>query len=177
MARSPITDIWILTRAKLKDGQKYYGAYPGGFLERARVIVGANIDEPVLHVCGGMVKHYPYKGGFGRNDKTLDLAPETEPDYLQDAELDFPHQGYWKGILIDPPYTKEAAENYYAKKLVSPNLLVQNGINSVNVGDRVGILHYLWPRCPRNAKCVAAIGVLIGNNNRIRGYFVYERTI
>ncbi len=177
MVPRPITDIWILARAKLKDGRKYYGAYPGGFLERARVIVGANINEPVLHMCAGMVKHYPYKGGFGPNDKTLDLAPGTEPDYLQDAKLDYPYPGRWKAVLIDPPYTKEDAANYFAKKYISPNLLVQNGINSVNVGNRVGILHYLWPRSPRNAKCVASIGVLVGYNNRIRCYSVYERTV
>jgi hypothetical protein len=28
----PITDVWILARPKVK----YYGAYPNGFLERAR---------------------------------------------------------------------------------------------------------------------------------------------
>jgi len=55
--------MWILTRAKLKGGVKYYGAYPGGFPERARALLGAIIDEPVLHVCGGVVRHYPYRGG------------------------------------------------------------------------------------------------------------------
>src|SRR3990167_7927493 len=73
MSYRPITDTWFLARAKLKDGKKYYGAYLGGFPERARALLGAMIDEPVLHVCGGMAKQYPYKGGFGVNDKTLDL--------------------------------------------------------------------------------------------------------
>jgi len=29
MSYRPITDMWFLARAKLKDGRKYYGAYLG----------------------------------------------------------------------------------------------------------------------------------------------------
>src|SRR5882757_1099547 len=90
MSYRPITDLWFLARAKLKDGKKYYGAYLGGFPERARVLLGASIHDPVLHVCGGMAKFYPYKGGFGPNDQTLDIDPATEPDFLQDARDPFP---------------------------------------------------------------------------------------
>lgn len=36
MSYRPITDFWILARPKVK----YYGAYPSGFLERARALVG-----------------------------------------------------------------------------------------------------------------------------------------
>lgn len=175
MTYRPITDIWILARAKLKDGRKYYGAYPGGFLERARVIAGASIYEPVLHVCSGMVKHYPYKGGFGPHDKTLDHNPLTEPDYLQDARSELPSPRYWKAILIDPPYTLEDAVKYGASEMLNPNKLIKDAIDTVTIGNRVGILHYIWPRCPKNAKCIASIGVLVGYNNRIRCFSVYER--
>jgi hypothetical protein len=41
----PITDTWILERAKLKGGQKYYGAYLGGFPERARALLGVTINQ------------------------------------------------------------------------------------------------------------------------------------
>ena len=65
MTYRPITDIWFLARAKLNGGEKYYGAYLGGFPERARVLIGAGRDDAVLHICGGMARRYPYKGGFG----------------------------------------------------------------------------------------------------------------
>ena len=54
MTYRPITDIWFLARAKLKDGKKYYGAYLGGFPERARTLIGASRNDNVLHVCGGI---------------------------------------------------------------------------------------------------------------------------
>ena len=193
MSYRPITDVWILTRAKLKGGERYYGAYLGGFPERARALLGCNINDPVLHVCGGKAKLYPYKRGFGPNDKTLDLDPQVNPDYLQDAREFFPwcpwreeHPNgsttgggtFWKGILIDPPYSPEDAGHYAvgAGAYPSPNLLVKRAFEVLPVGGRVGIIHYMLPSPPKNAVFVAAVGILCGYNNRIRCYSVFEKT-
>jgi hypothetical protein len=171
----PITDFWFLTRARLKGGRKYYGAYLGGFPERARILIGCSLDEPVLHVCGGMAKHYPHRGGFGPNDKTLDLNPATKPDYLQDARKPLP--GEWAGILIDPPYSKKDAAQYTvcARKYPPPSRLVENALAVVPVGHKVGIIHYIIPRCPKNARFVACAAVICGFGNRIRVFSVFER--
>jgi len=75
----PIADTWILARPKVA----YYGAYPSGFLERARSLLGVSIFDPVLHVCGGRVRDYPFRG-FGPNDRTIDLDPELG-DYCFDV--------------------------------------------------------------------------------------------
>ncbi len=174
MSYRPITDVWFLARAKLKGGKKYYGAYLGGFPERARVLLGATINEPVLHVCGGCAKDYPYKGGFGPNDKTLDLAPETEPDYLQDAREALP-QGF-KAILIDPPYSEQDADHYLpgSGNYPKPNELMKRAIEALPIGGRVGLIHYVLPSVKRT-KFIAAVGVMCGFNNRIRCYSVFER--
>ena len=76
----PIVDVWLLGRPKVK----YYGAYPSGFLERARALLGVGYTDPVLHVCGGRVRDYPFRG-FGPNDRTVDLDPELAPDFLMDV--------------------------------------------------------------------------------------------
>lgn len=190
MSYRPITDVWILARAKLKGGVKYYGAYPGGFPERARALLGCAIQDPVLHVCAGMVKLYPYRRGFGPNDKTLDFDPACEPDFLQDANKPFPipdarysfpspEDHMWSGVLIDPPYTAADAKHYTqtcGSKLPSPNALVAHGLQVVRPGGRVGILHYILPKPPHAAIFVAAVAVLVGFNNRVRIYSVFERT-
>jgi len=189
MSYRPITDVWFLARAKLKGGVKYYGAYLGGFPERARALLGCRIDEPVLHVCGGMAKLYPYPRAFGPNDKTLDLDPVTQPDYLQDARLEFPAGLYvpgkmggelwvpWAGILIDPPYSEQDAAHYKvgAEVYPKPNQLIRNALDVLPVGGRVGIIHYILPSPSKNAKFVAAVGILCGYNNRIRVYSVFEK--
>ena len=176
MSYRPITDVWILARAKLKGGIKYYGAYPGGFPERARALLGVTIDQPVLHVCGGMSRHYPYASGFGPNDKTLDLDGDCSPDFCQCASLALP--AGFGAILIDPPYTREDAGKYKPGEgnFPAPNLLIRRAIDAVLPGQRVGMLHYIWPSPPKNAKSVAAVAVLVGFNNRVRLYSVFERT-
>lgn len=182
----PICDNWILARAKLKDGKKYYGAYPGGFPERARVLIGCPLDIPMLHVCGGMARYYPYRRGFGVRDKTMDLNPDCNPDFLMDCrEKIWPDKWvesessawWWGGILIDPPYSEEDAAKYVvgADKYPNPRQLVATAINTLRVGYRVGILHYRWPRPPTNAICVAKIDVTVGYENRSRIFAVYER--
>lgn len=183
MSYRPITDMWILARAKLKGGKKYYGSYLGGFPERARALLGCKIDEPVLHVCGGMARDYPYKRGFGINDKTLDLDPNCNPDYLQDARDPFPWRNnltnlYWAGILIDPPYTEQDATHYLpgSDKYPKPNILIKNAFDVLDVGGRVGLIHYIIPSPPKNSVFVAVVGVMCGFNNRLRAYTVFEKT-
>lgn len=173
----PITDVWILARPKVK----YYGAYPAGFLHRARHLLGVGAEGAVLHVCGGKVRDYPYRG-FGPNDKTLDLDITCEPDYLQDAQGPLPLPpgiGFWDAVLIDRPYTPEDADHYIPGRDVLPsaNLLVRNGINVVAVGGRVAILDYLWPQPPKNAREVAVVAVGVGRNSRARWFTVFERLV
>lgn len=187
----PICDLWILARAKLNGGEKYYGAYLGGFVERARVIIGCRMKDPMLHVCGGKAKFYPYKRGFGPNDMTLDIDKNLNPDFLQDARTEFPlrprslkdkkadkpHKK-WRGILIDPPYSEQEAENYAAgaRTYPKPSELLKNASSALLRGARVGIIHYIWPSPPKDMMCVAEIGIVCGYNNRIRNFAVYERT-
>jgi hypothetical protein len=70
----PITDTQILARSKVK----FFGAYPSGFLKRARNLLGVNCTDRVLHVCSGKVREYPYEG-FGPNDVTFDLDAALTP--------------------------------------------------------------------------------------------------
>jgi hypothetical protein len=192
MSYRPVCDVWILGRPKVK----YYGAFPAGFLGRARLLLGAGRYDPVLHVCSGKIREYKcgpsckpgHWHGFGVHDRTLDLDPTCFPDYKCDAREPFPFaddcvtnplDGYtqWKAILIDRPYTEPDADHYAPGRAVLPeaNLLAKNGISAVDVGGRVGILDYVWPMPPKNAREVALVAVGTGRNNRARWFTVFER--
>lgn len=190
MSYRPICDTWILARSKVK----YYGSYPAGFLERARELMGVHIDDPILHVCGGRVRDYPYKGGFGPNDKTMDLDVDMYPDFHADARDSFPvrrdkgkgvtdRDRLWPGIIADPPYTAEDADKYAPKggALPSARVILAHGLAAVPVGGKVGILHYFAPRPPSmeldkdKAKFVALITVFVGFDNRLRAFSVFKR--
>jgi hypothetical protein len=182
MSYRPITDVWILARSKVP----YYGAYPAGFLHRARAVLGVGPDDPVLHVCAGRVRDYPYRG-LGRNDRTLDLDPALKPDFLQDAREPFPladgphtHQEgsrLWAAVLIDRPYTTSDATRYAPgpDALPEANELIRNAYDVLPIGGRVGILDYLWPHPGKRGQEVAVIAVGTGRNNRARWFTVFER--
>jgi hypothetical protein len=175
MSYRPITDIWILARPKVA----YYGAYPNGFLERAKALLGGS-RTVTLHVCGGHAKKYPNRKLVER-DYTLDLDSATAPDYHADAREPFPEYTVcdkWPAILLDPPYTEVDAEKYAPGVAMFPsaNQLLGHALRAVAVGGKVGMLHYILPQPPReNVKFVACIGVIVGYNNRMRCFSVFER--
>lgn len=178
MSYRPICDTWILARSKVK----YYGAYPAGFLERARSLLGVTINDPVLHVCSGKVTEYPYAGGFGPNDKTVDISRHCRPDFHIDitAEGLPSHMGDegetpWYAVLADPPYTADDAAQYGDATLPSARLCLERSLEVLDVGARVGVLHYVAPRPPAGVKFLACITVFVGFENRARLYSVYEK--
>ena len=178
MSYRPITDVWILARPKVK----YYGAYPNGFLERARALLGVSPNDAMLHVCGGQARHYPAKPrGFGPYDRTLDLDSELKPDYLQSATDPLPGSAgadKWGALIADPPYTADDADHYTPGRDRFPkaNLILKRMLEAVLPGGRVGMLHYILPQPPRQGvRFVAAVAVIVGFNNRIRCFSVFER--
>lgn len=174
----PITDTWILARPKVK----YYGAYPNGFLERARVLLGCSVSEPILHVCGGRSREYPGKRGWGPNDLTLDLDLDLEPDFRYDIREPLP--GEWadkfRAIIADPPYTEGDADHYAVGRGVFPSAtqVLTNCLKGVSKGTKVGILHYVFaaPRPRELGRLHALITVVTGYDNRLRAFTVFEKT-
>jgi hypothetical protein len=175
MSYRPICDVWFLARCKYKGGVKRYGGYLGEFAERARALLGATIDEPVLHVCGGLARLYPYRNGFGPNDKTLDLDPNCQPDFLQDARKSLP-TGF-KAMLADPPYSAEDAIEYYpgVSGFPSLNQVMKSMMAAIEPGQRAGIIGYGLPAQPKKSRFVACIDIHCGFNNRTRTFSVFER--
>lgn len=179
MSYRPITDVWILARPKVK----YYGAYPSGFLERAKALIGCGRKSAsVLHVCGGCANQYPYDKGFlgwGEGDQTFDIDETLRPTILGDATKaeDWPNSQY-DGIIVDPPYTPEDAAAYRVndpENFPSPNLLLRLALSHVPVGGMVGVLHYIIPQPPSSAKFTACAAVFVGYNNRMRAFSVFQR--
>jgi hypothetical protein len=173
----PITDVWILARSKVK----YHGAYPAGFLHRARALLGVCADDAVLHVCAGKIREYPY-AGLGKNDKTLDLDPACQPDFLHDARVPLPWRNEmkftpWDAVLIDRPYTEDDADEYAPGRAAFPpiDLVLKHALGVVWQGSRVGVLDYKWPSPPSWGKEVAVVAVGTGRRGNARWFTVFER--
>lgn len=193
MSYRPLMDQWFCTRAKLLGGVKYYGSYPGGFPERARVLLCANMNDPVLHVCGGFSNLYPYYGGYGAHDARLDLSRLTKPEYFGDVRdaAAYPPLSKqqlnavtnvmvpWRAMIADPPYSLQDATRYVpgSDKYPKPRLILRNMLLNVEPGCKVGILDYVSPRPPADipVRLVAKITVAMPFDNRDRTFTVYEK--
>jgi hypothetical protein len=103
----------------------------------------------------------------------VDIDPEVRADYrldVRDVEsfhaIAEKHQ--IKGVLADPPYSKDFAAKCRAGSNLFPgaNTIVKNALMILPVGGRIGILSMEWPRYPKAmARQIAIVGVLVGNGN------------
>lgn len=86
---------WIMGNAYgVKSG--YYGGYPAGYLKRIRALF-PDKNSP-LHVFSGRVDQSVWPGD------TVDLNPDVEPTYLDDAQsLQHVPLSQYDIILADPP--------------------------------------------------------------------------
>lgn len=135
----------------------------------------------MLHICGGNAHLYPYAGGYGKLDERQDLDASVNPEHFSDCSVSIPkwraEGGWWAGMIADPPYSAEDAKQYSpgADKYPSPNKIVSLACEVLPIGRKIGIIHYIVPACPKNAKFIACVGIVCGFNNRIRAFSVYER--
>lgn len=178
-----IRDSWVLARPKVK----YYGAYPSGFLERARILlVGGCLDACIWHVCGGRAKDYngTHGGikltGFGKNDRTIDLDPSLKPDLCCDVREIIPRsrsmRAMWApdGILIDRPYTEGDADHYWPGRDALPDIhKLTRDCLSLTKGH-VGVIDYVCPNPGKAGKMVASVGITMGSGNKARGFWVFR---
>lgn len=74
----------------------------------------------------------------------------------------------------------------YISPFPSANKILRNMLDVVRLGGRVGMLHYVLPQPPNpnairstplgyRVRFVACIGVLVGFNNRMRVFSVFEK--
>lgn len=119
----------------------------------------------------------------------MDLDPEVEPDFLRDARDPWPWPLFpsmtgllgpsrWRYILIDPPYSPLDAGKYPpgAKKYPTPFQLLSRAVEVLDIGGKVGIIHYQWaPLVPGLSRELAVIAVGTGRNQRARFFTVFER--
>jgi SAM-dependent methyltransferase len=145
----------------------YYGAFPEGFLWRAKALLGDTRD--LCHLCSGPL--------VDPGSTKVDLDPGVNPTVVADAtKTPFP-DGRFSAVLVDPPYSSTDAEHYVFKECPDPHKLLFEALRIVRPGGRVGFLHYFAPRPPKVVRLVALVSILMGYKNRVRVYSVYEKPL
>lgn len=113
----------------------YMGGFPNGFMQRLKRerIWGHNR----LHLCSGTVQ----------DGTTIDINPELRPTIVADLNNGIPFKdNSFDFILIDPPYSKERAEELYACSLLSVPHLLKESARVVQHDGLVALLDLrVWP--------------------------------
>lgn len=146
----------------------YYGGYPHGYLKRIKSLFPDK--KNCLHLFSGKVDTELFPG------KTVDLNPETNPDYLDDAQTlcGVPLEDF-DLILADPPYSIEDCEHYQTT-MVKRNVVMRSLGTRLQSGAHVVWLDQVLPMFRKDQFCIeAVIGMVKSTNHRFRVITVFKR--
>lgn len=160
--------LWAASDAVDFEPAPVWGAYPVGFVAWALRAIECRPDE-VLHVCSGAL-------GDDVGGLRVDLRAEARPHVRADGcRLPF-RDGVFAGVLLDPPYSIEYAEELYGTKYPRPSHLLAEAARVVRPGGAVGFLHFLVPKPGSPDLTIARIwGVTQGCGYRIRAFTLLRR--
>ena len=161
-----IVGTWIMgNNYRVKSG--YYGGYPHGYLSRVRALFPDKAAP--LHVFSGRVDQSAWPGD------TVDLNPDMEPTYLDDAQsLDDVPLHLYDIVLADPPYSVEDAE-HYMPTMVKRNKVLKALAKCV-AGTHVVWLDQVLPMYRKDEWAVrGVIGMVKSTNHRFRVVTIFER--
>lgn len=162
-----IVGTWIMGN-NYRVKSSYYGGYPAGYLKRIRALFPDK--ENILHLFSGKVDTETLPG------KTVDLNPELEPDFLDDAQtLDNVPLEEFDLILADPPYSVEDAE-HYGPTMVKRNKVMRALGEGLDPGTHVVWLDQVLPMYKKASFDVeAVIGMVKSTNHRFRVVTVFRK--
>lgn len=144
-----------------------WGAYPKRFRSWATKQLHCDPRE-VLHVCSGGLPP-----GIGR--ARVDLRRSAAPDVVADGrKLPFA-DNVFHGVLIDPPYSVEYAQDLYQTSYPRPSHLLAEAARVATPCSRIGIVHFFVPMPPPGCRLESVRGVTTGCGYRIRALTIFEK--
>lgn len=162
-----VVGIWIMGN-NYRVKSEYFGGYPAGYLKRIRALFPDKND--ILHLFSGKVDKSILAG------KTVDILPENNPDYLDDAQtLERVPLEQFDLVLADPPYSVEDAEHYQTT-MIKRNKVMQALGNRVKVGTYIVWLDQVLPMYRKDQFSICAvIGMVKSTNHRFRVITIFEK--
>lgn len=162
-----IVGTWIMGNDyRVKSG--YYGGYPAGYLKRVRALFPEK--QNILHLFSGKVDLSVLPG------KTVDLNPETRPDYVDDAQrLESVPLENFDLVCADPPYSVEDCD-HYKTTMVKRNLVMQRLGQRLPAGAHVVWLDQVLPMYRKDQfDLEATIGMVKSTNHRFRVVTIFRK--
>jgi hypothetical protein len=163
------TAVWVFGNDYRGTG--YYGSYPPAYVQR----IYSMFPEPrrILHLFSGSLTAEKVAKPLSEVWR-LDLNPQYQPDYVQNAEDTGLPDNQFDLIMADPPYSKEDAE-HYGRPLCNRNKVLAE-CHRILSAD--GCLVWLDQSQPMYSKTywawVGVVSVLRSTNHRVRAAFFFR---
>lgn len=160
------TRTWIMGN-DYRVKSTYYGGYPAGYLRRIKALFPDK--KNALHLFSGKVDTAVFPGA------TVDLNPEVNPDYIDDAQtlLNVPLEDF-DIVLADPPYSVEDCEHYQTT-MVKRNV-VMRALQRLPAGAHVVWLDQVLPMFRKDYfEIEAVIGMVKSTNHRFRVITIFRK--
>lgn len=134
------------------NGQgKCKGSFPKGFLKWVKE--KGWWGEKRAYLCAGMVDD--------KETIRVDVRTETSPTHLEDARKTSIKSISCDWVMIDPPYTKDLAKEYYGteKYYGGINAFTKEAERICKKGGLILTLSYEIPKRIKNCDFIAVVGV------------------
>lgn len=108
--------------------------------------------------------------------KTVDINPDMQPDYLDDAQTleNVPLEGF-DLVVADPPYSVEDCEHYQTT-MIKRNKVMKALGNGLSSGAHVVWLDQVLPMYRKDQfELEAVIGMVKSTNHRFRVVTIFRR--
>lgn len=165
-----IVGTWIMGN-DYRVKSEYYGGYPAGYLRRIKALFPDKLEATcLLHLFSGRVDTEALPG------ETIDLNPDTEPDYVDDAQTleKVPVEKY-DLILADPPYSVEDCE-HYGTPMVNRNRVLKILGERMHATANLVWLDQVLPMYRKDQFAITAvIGMVKSTNHRFRVVTIFQK--
>jgi hypothetical protein len=149
-----------------REPEAIFGQYPRVLIRKLLPWLRCKRHE-ILHVCSGAL---PRGEGI-----RVDVRPKAQPDVLADGRALPFADGTIAAVLLDPPYTRQYAEDLYGVDYPRPSHLLREAARVVRPCGRIGFVHYIVPMPPPACKLVKVLGLSTGFGFPMRAVTVFER--
>lgn len=162
-----VIGVWVMGNDyRVKSG--FYGGYPAGYLKRIKALFPDK--KNVLHLFSGKVDTEAFPG------KTVDIRPELNPDYLDDAHTlkKVPLEEF-DLVMADPAYSIEDSE-HYGVPMIQRNTVIRTLGSRLCKGCNLIWLDQVLPMYRKSDfKVEAYIGMVKSTNHRFRVITIFKK--
>ena len=162
-----VVGTWIMGN-NYRVKSTYFGGYPAGYLKRIKALFPDK--KQVLHLFSGKVDTTIIPG------KTVDINPDTQPDYIDDAQTltNVPLEDF-DLVMADPPYSVEDCDHYQTT-MIKRNKVMKVLGERLRSGTHVVWLDQVLPMYRKDQFDIeACIGMVKSTNHRFRVIIIFRK--